>query len=165
MAEEQEKSTEHVEHHGGDVGHAAEKHMGIDGSKEGGLKGHLKKNAPIYLIIIGGVTLLVILLFNSGGGSNAQATPQDAFGYGTGNNPNDLGAQTASDYNQLQNQNDLTNALLQEMLLKNMTTGKSKVPNKDHHKHTHHQGSHGHVTHIGHHGNRGGRHDKVRHSR
>jgi hypothetical protein len=87
---------------------------------EPGIKGHLKKYGMIYLIAIGVITVIVIIMFRQNGGAGAAGSTSgsDPYGYGTGNSsPSDLyGSQLDSDYQQMINQENQTNALLQQLL-------------------------------------------------
>jgi hypothetical protein len=96
------------------------------GPDEGGIKGHLKKNWPIYTVVLAIVTIIVMVWLNNRNQSSS-TTGYDTSGYGTGNSSSsDLyGSQLDSDYQQMINENNITNALLQQ-LLNNSGTSKTK---------------------------------------
>lgn len=87
------------------------------GPQEGGIKGHLKKNWPIYTVVLAIVTILVMVWLNRSN-SNSSSTGYDTTGYGTGNsNASDLyGSQLDADYQQMINESNITNSLLQQLL-------------------------------------------------
>jgi hypothetical protein len=110
---------------------------------EGGIKGHLKKNWPIYTVVLAIVTIIVIIWVNGSKGSST-TTGTDTTGYGTGNSSSsDLyGSQLDADYQQMINQENITNSLLQQLLGANTKTttggtsgsGSSSGSGKGHHK-------------------------------
>lgn len=94
-------------------------------SQEPGLKGNIKRNWPIYALVLGVITIIVIIMFSNNNSSDTSTT--DPYGTGTGNsNPSDLyGSQLDSDYAQMINSTNETNALLQQLLSGKATTGSS----------------------------------------
>ena len=92
-----------------------------DSAQGGGLEAHFKKHWVLYTLGIGAITILIILYVNNKN-SSTSTTGTDAYGYGTGNTyPNgsasdQYGSQLDADYQQLINQENITNSLLQQLL-------------------------------------------------
>lgn len=93
---------------------------GADPNQGGGIEGHFKKHWVLYTLGLGAVTILIILYVNNRNSNASSGT--DTYGYGTGNtngngSPSDMyGSQLDADYQQMINQENITNSLLQQLL-------------------------------------------------